>query len=55
MEFSLQALREIKVQINTNYKKEKCFYRFQISVVAVSAIEGHSYISALSCLLISSK
>ena len=48
--FCVQALCETEVQISTSYKKEKCFYHFQIS-----AIGGHAYISALSFLFISSK
>ena len=44
----MQAKREVELQINTSYKKETCFSHFQISAIAVSAIEGHSYFSALS-------
>jgi len=39
--FHVQARHEIKVQINTSYETEKCFYHFQINEIAVSAIEGH--------------
>ena len=45
--FRVQAPREIEVQINTSCEKE-IFYHFQISAIAVSAIEGHSYFSTLS-------
>ena len=51
----MEALREIEVQINTSYKKEKYFYHFQISTIAVSAIAGHSYFPTLSFLFILSK
>ena len=47
----MQALREIEVQINTSCKKE-IFYHFQINAIAVSAIEGDSYFSTLSFLLV---
>jgi len=53
--FRVQAMREAEVQINISYKKETCFSHFQISAIAVSAIKGHSYFSALSFLFISSK
>ena len=46
--FCVQTMREVELQINTSYKKETCFSHFQISAIAVSAIEGHSYFSALS-------
>jgi len=46
----VQALREIEVQMNTSCEKE-IFYHFQISAIAVSAIEGHSYFSILSFCL----
>ena len=53
--FRVQAMREVELQINTTYKKETCFSHFQINAIAVSAIEGNSYFSALSFLFISSK
>ena len=53
--FRVQAMREVELQITTSYKKETCFSHFQISAIAVSAIEGHSYFSALSFLFILSK
>ena len=46
--FHVQAMHEVELQINTSYKNETCVFHFQISAVAVSAIEGHSYFSALS-------
>jgi len=46
--FRVQALLEVELQINTSDKKETCFSHFQISAIAVSAIEGHSYFPALS-------
>ena len=49
--FRVQALREIEVQINTSCEKE-IFHHFQISAIAVSAIEGPSYFSTLSFLLV---
>ena len=53
--FRMQAMREVELQINTSHKKETCFSHFQISAIAVSAIEGLSYFSALTFLFISSK
>ena len=53
--FHVQAMREDELQIDKSYKKETHFSHFQISAIAVSAIEGHSYFSTLSFLFISSK